>query len=92
MTNYKLELEGHYVTIEMNEFEDNIAQIFKNNDLIAEYKFSEGSGAIKINHLNGKAIIDLLAALLYEQADITVEKAKVDDELDDELDYFAGRG
>jgi len=76
MTNYKLELEGHYVTIEMNEFEDNIAQIFKNNDLIAEYKFG-GAGAIQLYHLNGKAIIDLLAALLYEQADITVEEKKV---------------
>ncbi len=72
MTNYKLELEGHYVTIEMNEFEDNIAQIFKNNDLIAEYKFG-GAGATHIYHLEGKNLIDLLVAILYEQADITVE-------------------
>ena len=75
MINYKLELDDSNLRIEMNEFEDNIAQIFLNDLLIAEYKFG-GAGATHIYHLEGKKLIDLLVTILYEQADKTVEEKK----------------
>jgi len=76
MTNYKLELQAHDVRIEMNEFEDDIAQIFVDDKLIAEYRFG-GVGIRQIYHIEERKIIDLLVAILYEQADITVEEKKV---------------
>lgn len=72
MTNYKLNLQDHHLRIEMNEFEDNIAQIFADDILIAEYRFG-GAGATHIYHLEGKKLIDLLVTILYEQADSTVD-------------------
>jgi len=75
MINYKLELDDSNLRIEMNEFEDNIAQIFLNDKLMAEYKFG-GAGATHIYHLEGKKLIDLLVTILYEQADKTVEEKK----------------
>ena len=76
MINYKLELDDSNLRIEMNEFEDNIAQIFLNDKLMAEYKFG-GVGIRQIYHIEERKIIDLLVAILYEQADKTVEVKKV---------------
>ena len=72
MTNYKLELQDYGLRIEMNEFEDNIAQIYADDIIIAEYEFG-GAGATHIYNLEGKKLIDLLVAILYEQADISVD-------------------
>jgi hypothetical protein len=65
MTKYTFELDSMYCNVEMHE-EDEHAQIYVNNALVAEYTFS-GAGVLKINHADPKALIDTLVAILYEK-------------------------
>ena len=72
MTKYTLELNQFDSKIEMKEF-DNIAQIFVDGELVAEYQFG-GAGCSTINHIDPKQLINTMVAVLYDQAEIKVEK------------------
>ena len=72
MTKYTLELDNYASKIEMREFvDDNIAQIFVNNKLIAEYEMG-GAGCSLIYDSDPKKLIDTLVGILYDQAEIKV--------------------
>jgi hypothetical protein len=71
MTKYTFELDNYASKIEMREFED-IAQIFVNDKLIAEYKFA-GAGCSFIYNADPRKLIDTLVGVLYDQAEVTVE-------------------
>ena len=71
MTKYTFELENYSSKIEMQEFND-IAQIFVNGKLIAEYKFG-GAGCSFIYEADPRKLIDTLVGVLYDQAEVCVE-------------------
>jgi hypothetical protein len=71
MTKYTLELDNYATKIEMQEFDD-IAQIFVNGELVAEYGFG-GAGCSSINHADDAQLIDTLVGILYDQANIEEE-------------------
>ena len=72
MTKYTLELDKYASKIEMREFvDDNIAQIWVNNKLIAEYEMG-GAGCSTINHADPRKLIDTVVGILYDQAKCTV--------------------
>jgi hypothetical protein len=72
MTKYTFELDNYSSKIEMQEFDD-IAQIFVNDKLIAEYKFG-GAGCSVIYEADPKKLIDTLVGVLYDQASVSVEE------------------
>ena len=72
MTKYTFELENYSSKIEMQEFND-IAQIFVNGKLIAEYKFG-GAGCSFIYDADPSKLIDTLVGVLYDQAAVKVEE------------------
>ena len=72
MTKYTFELDNYASKIEMHEFDD-LAQIFVNGKLIAEYKFG-GAGCSLIYHADPKKLIDTLVEVLYDQAAVKVEE------------------
>ena len=72
MTKYTFELDNYSSKIEMQEFDD-IAQIFVNAKLIAEYKFG-GAGCSFIYEADSKKLIDTLVGVLYDQASVSVEE------------------
>jgi len=72
MTKYTFELDNYSSKIEMQEFDD-IAQIFVNDKLIAEYKFG-GAGCAFIYEADPKKLIDTLVGVLYDQASVSVEE------------------
>ena len=72
MTKYTFELDNHASKIEMHEFDD-LAQIFVNGKLIAEYKFG-GAGCALIYEADPKKLIDTLVGVLYDQAAVKVEE------------------
>jgi len=71
MTRYTFELDNYASKIEMREFDD-IAQIFVNDKLIAEYKFA-GAGCSFIYHADTRDLIDTLVGVLYDKAEVCVE-------------------
>jgi len=71
MTKYTFELDNYASKIEMHEF-DNIAQIFVNGKLIAEYEFG-GAGCSFIYEADPRKLIDTLVGVLYDQAEVKVE-------------------
>ena len=72
MTKYTFELDNYASKIEMHEFDD-IAQIFVNGELIAEYNFG-GAGCSLIYEADPKKLIDTLVGVLYDQAAVKVEE------------------
>ncbi len=72
MTKYTFELDNYASKIEMQEVDD-IAQIFVNDKLIAEYKFG-GAGCWFIYEADSKKLIDTLVGVLYDQASVSVEE------------------
>ena len=72
MTKYTFELDNYSSKIEMQEFDD-IAQIFVNGELIAEYNFG-GAGCAFIYDADPRKLIDTLVGVLYDQAEVTVEE------------------
>ena len=72
MTKYTFELDNIASKIEMQEFDD-IAQIFVNGELIAEYNFG-GAGCSFIYEADPKKLIDTLVEVLYDQAAVKVEE------------------
>ena len=73
MTKYTFELDNFiFDKIEMQEFDD-IAQIFVNGELIAEYKFG-GAGCSFIYHADTRNLIDTLVGVLYDKAEVKVEE------------------
>jgi len=71
MTRYTFELDNYASKIEMQEFDD-IAQIFVNGELIAEYQFG-GAGCGTIYHADTRDLINTLVGVLYDQAEVKVE-------------------
>ena len=71
MTKYTFELDNYASKIEMHEFDD-IAQIFVNGELIAEYEFG-GAGCSFIYEADPRKLIDTLVGVLYDQAEVKVE-------------------
>lgn len=71
MTKYTFELDNYASKIEMLEFDD-IAQIFVNGKLVAEYGFS-GAGCSFIYEADPKKLIDTLVGVLYDQAEVKIE-------------------
>ena len=71
MTKYTFELDNYASKIEMQEFDD-IAQIFVNGELIAEYQFG-GAGCSFIYEADPRKLIDTLVGVLYDQAEVKVE-------------------
>ena len=71
MTKYTFELDNYASKIEMQEFDD-IAQIFVNGELIAEYKF-RGAGCSFIYHADPRSLIDTLVGVCK-----VYDKGKVD--------------
>ena len=72
MTKYTFELDNYASKIEMQEVDD-IAQIFVNDKLIAEYKFG-GAGCWFIYEADASKLIDTLVDVLYDQAAVKVEE------------------
>ena len=72
MTKYTFELDNYASKIEMHEFDD-MAQIFVNGELIAEYGFS-GAGCSFITEADPKKLIDTLVGVLYDQAAVRVDE------------------
>jgi hypothetical protein len=79
MTKYTFELDNHSSKIEMHEFDD-IAQIFVNGELIAEYNFG-GAGCSFIYEADPRKLIDTLVGVLYDQAAVKVEEIFVNGRL-----------
>jgi hypothetical protein len=71
MTKYTFELDNYASKIEMHEFDD-IAQIFVNGELIAEYKFA-GAGCSFIYHSDSRKLIDTLVGVLYDKGEVKAE-------------------
>ena len=71
MTRYTFELDNYASKIEMREF-DGIAQIFVNEELIAEYEFG-GAGCGTIYHADTRDLIDTLVGVLYDKGKVKVE-------------------
>ena len=72
MTKYTFELDNYASKIEMHEFDD-IALIFFNGDMIAEYQFG-GAGCSFIYEADPRKLIDTLVGVLYDQAAVKVEE------------------
>ena len=72
MTKYTFELDNHASKIEMHEFND-VALIFVNGKLIAEYKFG-GAGCSFIYEADPRKLIDTMVGVLYDQAAVKVEE------------------
>ena len=73
MTKYTFELDNFDASkIEMHEFDD-IAQIFVNDKLIAEYEFG-GAGCSFIYEADPRKLIDTMVGVLYDQAAVKVEE------------------
>ena len=72
MTKYTFELANGASKIEMREFDD-IAQIFVDGELIAEYK-GGWAGCSTIYHEDTRDLIDTLVGVLYDQAKVEVEE------------------
>ena len=72
MTKYTFELDNIASKIEMHEFDD-IAQIFVNGELLAEYSYG-GAGCAFIYDADPKKLIDTLVEVLYDQAAVKVEE------------------
>ena len=71
MTKYTFELANGASKIEMREFDD-IAQIFVDEELLAEYKVGR-AGCSTIYHADTRELIDTLVGVLYDQAEVKVE-------------------
>ena len=72
MTKYTFELDNYASKIEMHEFDD-IAQIFLNGELLAEYRFG-GAVCSFIYAAAPRKLIDTLVGVLYDQAAVKVEE------------------
>ena len=72
MTRYTFELDNYASKIEMQEFDD-IAQIFVNGELIAEYQLG-GAGCGTIYHADTRDLINTLVGVLYDQAAVRVDE------------------
>ena len=68
MVKYEFDLETIACKITMEEFDD-VAQIFVDGELIAEYAFG-GAGCTKIYHADNKKLIETLVCVLYDQKNI----------------------
>ena len=72
MTKYTFELDNYSSKIEMHEFDD-IAQIFVNDKLIAEYNIGV-TGCSFIYEVDPRKLIDTLLGVLHKEAACKVEE------------------